>query len=75
MKSKGTMDAMEKPETTPKCPYCGLAALPVDETGRNENTVFRAGEPFVRIRVRKCGIDHRWWEHAYFSPDVDAAAS
>ena len=69
------MGSMEMPDTTPKCPYCGLAALPVEEEARNENTVFRAGQPLERIRVLRCPIDHLWWEHAYFSPDVDAAAS
>jgi hypothetical protein len=66
---------MKQPAEEILCPYCGLKALPVEETGRNENTVYRAGEPLNRIRVRQCDLEHIWWEHVYFSPEPDAKAS
>ena len=52
------------------CPYCGLQAVPNIWGDATKSAVYRGGEPFVRMEMHLCPLDHHWWVFLCFDPEL-----
>lgn len=43
------------------CPYCGLDAIPNIWGDATKTAVYRDEQPFARMELHLCPLDHHWW--------------